>query len=382
MNFIKKHFQVIVAVIHGIFLFTVLWLVTNSSWSSRVDEAIFSKVNSIRSKIFSNNPHYDHGFAFVNVSRDLKLVADPAEYGDISITDRGKLASFFKILADNGNQHHYALCDIFLEYPAEDDTALALQVQRCNKLLFPFHLANDSIKRPCVPVHSALSDFVTYTGNFSKFKLLYKDSIKTTPLILLETIDKKKYPYSFLGFKSIFPRYYIRPSQLLDTKQYPYFNLGELLMLSETPGFYNEFLKDKFIVIGNFDSDIHTTPAGKMPGALILLNSYLTIRNEGNVSWLWALFMIASLSYTSYMLFFKKIMAPDVGKRPWLDLFMQFFVNKYFSFGGICLLLIILSTFIFGVQPNVSIVLSYLLIVNFWLEFYKKHYKKQIPEEK
>lgn len=383
MIFFKKHFKPIVAIAHGIFLFAMLWVMTNSSWSINIDEEILSRVNSLRSCLFGNKIKYDHGFIFINVSKDLKLVPDPEEYGEIPITDRKKLAEFFKILADNANQDYYVLCDIFLEYPSDDDTSLLQQLLRCKNLLFPFHLTNDSVELPCLPVNAALSDFTTYTGGgFSKFKLMYKDSIKTIPLVLLEKIDKKRYPSTCFDFAYVFPHYYITQDHLTNTKKYPYFNLGELLMLSETPTFYDEFLKNKFIVIGNFESDIHQTPVGQMSGPLILLNSYLTIRNERHAGWLWAIFMIAGLSYTSYLLFFLKVKPPDVGKRPWLDFIMEIFVNKYFSFSGICLVLIILSTFIFSVQTNMSAVLVYLLTINFIKIFYEKHYKKEIKTQK
>lgn len=362
--------------LHSIILFIVLWQVSNSSYTSAVDEEIMKKVNAASTRLFGNNANYDHDFVFVNVSRDLKLVSDPAEYGEIAITDRSKLAQFFKILADNGNKHHYVLCDIFPEYPDDDDSALLAETGSCKKILFPYHLAGDSIMKPCVDVPSALSDFITNTGDFSKFKLLYNDTIKTTPVALLEEIDQKKYPRSYLDFKSVFPKYYIQSSQLFETKKYPYYNLGELLMLSEADSFYNKFLENKFIVVGNYDTDVQNSAVGKIPGPLILLNTYLSIRNRGAVSWWWALFMIAGLSAISYLLFFKKVKAPVIYKHPWLDLLMQFFVNDYISFFGICLLLATLSELIFSVQVSFSVLLSYLFVVNFFKEFYKRHYKK------
>jgi hypothetical protein len=341
-----------------------------------VDEGIMKKVNAAVNKFSASNAHYDHDFVFVNISRDLRLVSDPAEYGETAITDRSKLAQFFKILADNGNKHHYALCDIFLEFANEDDTALLAQTKRSSKLLFPYHLVGDSIQRPCIEVHSALSDFVTSTGGFSKFKLLYNDSLKTTPLVLLEEIDKKKYPSSYLDFKSVFPRYYIRPSHIFETQQYPYYNLGELLMLSQADSFYQNFLENKFIVIGNYETDVHNSAVDKIPGPLILLNTYLSIRNRGHVSWWWALFMIVGLSGVSYILLFKKVKAPVMYKHPWLDLLMQLFVNEYISFFGICLVLAVLSELIFSVQVSFSVLLMYLFVLNFLKEFYKRHYKK------
>ncbi len=364
--------------LHGVLLFIILWQISNSSYTSAVDEEIMKKVNAASDKLFGSNAHYDHDFVFVNVSRDIKLVSDPTEYGETPITNRSKLAQFIKILADNGNRHHYVLCDIFLEFENEDDTALLAQTNRCTKLLFPYHLAGDSIQKPCMAVHSALSDFVTNTGGFSKFKLVYNDSITTTPLALLHDIDHKKYPASYLDFKSIFPKYYIQSAQLsAETQKYPYFNLGELLMLSETDSFYHQFLQNKFIVIGNYDTDVHSSAVDKIPGPLILLNTYLSIRNRGHISWWWALFMIAGLSAVSYLLFFKKVKPPVIYKYPWLDFIMQIFVNNYISFFGICLLLAVLSEFIFSVQLSFSALLSYLLLVNFFREFYNRHYKKE-----
>lgn len=377
MNFFKKQYKIVAAILHGIFLFTGLWLLSNSSYTSAVDEGIMKKVHALTTKLVGSNMHYNHDFVFVNVSRDLKLISDPAEFGEIAVTDRSKLAQFFKLLANNGNRHHYALCDIFLEYPTEGDSALLSETKRCTKLIFPYHLAGDSIQKPCIEVHTALSDFVTNTGSFSKFKLVHRDSLKTTPLVLLEEIDKIEYHRNYLDFKSVFPRFYITASDLFDKKKYPYYNLGELLMLSEADSFYHQFLENKFIVIGNYETDVHNSAVSSIPGPLILLNTYLSIRNRGHVNWWWALFMIAGLSGLSYLLLFKKVKAPIIYKHPWLDLLMQLFVNDYFSFFGICLLLAVLSEIIFSVQVSFSMLLTYLFVVNFLKEFYKRHYIKE-----
>ena len=87
--------------------------------------------------------------------------------------------------------------------------------------------------------------------------------------------------------------------------------------------------------------------------------------------------MIVGLTAVSYLLFFKKVKAPVIYKYPWLDLLMQLFVNNYISFFGICLLLAVLSELIFSVQMSFSVLLMYLLVVNFFKEFYKRHYKKE-----
>lgn len=377
MKFLKQNRRILAAILHAFVLFIVLWQVSNSSYTSKVDEELSKKVNAAANKLTGSNTGYKKDFVFVNVSRDLKLVSDPAEYGEIAITDRSKLAQFCKILADNGNRHHFVLCDIFPEFPDEDDSSLQVQTSRCKKILFPYHLSGDSIVKPCLDVPSALSDFVTNTGDFSKFKLQYNDSIQTTPLALLQQIDQQQYRRRFLDFTSIYPQYYIQPSHLFETKRYPYYNLGELLMLSEADSFYHKFLEDKFIVIGNYDTDVQNSTVGKMPGPLILLNTYLSVRNRGHISWWWALFMVAGLTGLSYLLLFKKVKAPVIHKYPWLDLLMQLFVNDYISFFGICLLLAVFSELVFSVQVSFSVLLTYIVVINFFKDFYRRHYKKE-----
>jgi hypothetical protein len=44
-----------VAVLHGIFFFIILWLVSNSSYTSGVDEEIMKKVNAASDRLFGSN---------------------------------------------------------------------------------------------------------------------------------------------------------------------------------------------------------------------------------------------------------------------------------------------------------------------------------------
>ena len=108
MKFLKKQYKIIFATIHGVLFFIILWLLSNSSYTSRVDEEIMKKVNAVGNKIAGSNTHYEHDFVFVNVSRDIKLVSDPAEYGETPITDRSKLARCIAIarLAHNPKTLH------------------------------------------------------------------------------------------------------------------------------------------------------------------------------------------------------------------------------------------------------------------------------------
>ena len=199
--------------------------------------------------------------------------------------------------------------------------------------------------------------------------------------MLHEQLNTKREGLSYLDLRSFAPRYYIRPNQIFVTKEYPYFNLGELLTVaSVSTSFYDDFLKNKFIVIGNFETDTHYTPIGKMYGPLILIDAYISLKNgRARLSWGWILFMVASLSVTSYILFFVKIKPPEVKVSPWIDFILHNFLNKIFCFLTICSVIVFLSELLFSIQITISLLFLYLTYVSWIISYYNKHFKKQQP---
>ena len=77
-------------------MFVCLWLINNSSYTTFTDEDALMKVNKIEQNISSNKWLKDnYNFVFIDVSRDLDLMIDPNQGGQITITDRKKLTAFF-----------------------------------------------------------------------------------------------------------------------------------------------------------------------------------------------------------------------------------------------------------------------------------------------
>lgn len=375
MDKAKRNKRILVSLVNGIGLFICLWYINNSSYTTFTDEDALTKVNNIEQYIYSNKwLKKNYNFVFIDVSRDLDLMNDPVQGGQITITDRKKLTSFFQLLADNHNLHRFVLCDLFFEFPTNDDSALLYQINRCTHLLFPSHLENNLLIKPCIPVNTAIANYETYSGRFAKFQLLYKDSIETIPVKMMHELNGAK-KQVLQQLNTISPCYFITAKQL-QNHQYPFFQLGDLLESSNLiPDFYNKFLKNKFVIIGNFETDVHETPVGKTPGTLILLDVYLTLVAHKNISWLWVLFMIASLSCCSYLVFYKKVQPID-HKHPVVDLVLQLLINDYISYFGICLLMVIISELLFSTQIVISPILVYFICINFIVKFLHKHYLK------
>jgi len=350
---------------------------------------VLTKLDNTREMISRKKYKPPYSFIFVNVAKDLELVKDE-NGGDNVITDRQKLSSFFKILADR-NQHTYLIADIFFDIPSDHDNVLASELRRLRHVVFPKHLSDSGILPSVITVPSAVADYNTNTKRFSKFRLIYRDSLKTIPVIIHEELQHVKYSTRSWGvfcngsycMQPIAPRYYIKPEQFIDSRDYPYFNLGDLLILSGDSSFYDQFLKNRFILLGNFETDVHATPVGKMPGTLILLNTYLSLLNgkhQPSAWWFVTVFVLFFL--INLYLLFGEIKIPKIpdGKK-WWQLFINNQVNgflaNFISIAALCLLITIVSDFIFHVTPHTFIIFMYIIIYQGFTKYYNAWKKER-----
>ena len=364
-------------------LFIVFLFYNNGDFVLNGEEALLTKIDIGTEVIVPRKYKPPYNFIFINVGKDLAVVKDELG-GDNVITDRTKLASIFKILADH-DQHKYVLADILFDLPADNDSALSVQITRLKRAVFPTHRKDSGLIEPVFPVHTALADYNTNTHTFSRFRLMYNDTIKTIPVVMQEELQQVHYHKNWFGlfcngkycFQTIPPRYHIRQYQLQNTADYPYFNLGDLLMLSEDTGFYNQFLKDKFVVLGNFETDIHYTPIGKMPGVLVLLNTYLSLldgRQQPSIAWAITMFVIFFLINVSLLYGNIKIPKPAEHKKWWkVFVYHQFhgIVANFISIAGLCLFISFLSELIFHIKPHTFIIFMYIVMMQEIIKYYR-----------
>src|SRR5690606_9435943 len=96
---------------------------------------------------------------------------------------------------------------------------------------------------------------------------------------------------------------YIKPySFLQEDNAGDILGLSEILILASTTDI-SEFYKDKIIVIGDFRNDIHKTINGQMPGALILLNVFNTLKQgEHIVSKGWFICMLCAFTVFHFLI--------------------------------------------------------------------------------
>ncbi|MEO6541168.1 MAG: hypothetical protein ABIN74_09270, partial [Ferruginibacter sp.] len=206
-----------------VLLFFLFLFYNNGDFVLKGEEKLLARIDMLKQKILAEpKPPYD--FVFVNVGKDLEVVQD--ENGsDAIITNRARLASFFNVLAKR-NEHTYLLADIYFDLYSDNDSLLAGEINKLERVIFPKHLSDSGILPSVIPVPAAVADYRTNVKKFSKFRLIYRDSLKTIPVTIHEQLQHVKYNTGYWGascngrycLQTFSPQYYIRPEYLLETK--------------------------------------------------------------------------------------------------------------------------------------------------------------------
>jgi hypothetical protein len=304
----------IISVAHAFLLmaFSTLWL--NSSFTYG-DEKLLVQWSSIFKRVVlqmdEEPPKKD--YLFINLAYDKALIPREDGTGKEIITDRQLLADFFQILKKHQDSIKYTVCDVLLKGSSEADSSLQASIHGIHKIVFPTQLT-DSGKAESLTIQapSAIADYEMVNGGFLKFKLFQSNSVPTLPVYMYQEISGKelhqKFGWYFQGYRpvmnSLIIDYQIRTHELIDEGEYPVINLSELMLLPEEV-IANDFLKHRFIIMGDFKNDTHETIYGSTPGTLILLNVFLSLMDGQHlISIWWWIYLLLGFSFFSRRMLF------------------------------------------------------------------------------
>ena len=324
MNLIKKFkFKFFLVLVNTLFL--VLFTIALQYGSlTRTDESRFlGWASTFKHNILGIDPKPDEAnVIFLDVSKDIVTVDDPDfTYSGtdsilgakVIIKDRKKLAVLCRELNKNPNSYKYVFCDILFDYTSPDDPVFGPIIAKTKHLTATNIFENNQYIKPIFKISSGCVNYdLISQSSFSKMPLLYGDTIKSLPILVYENttgirVHKKNYLTYFdkqLAFNTIIPEMYYRPADLRrfdqDGKKANFFYLGDVITKRN---FFNDYLKGKFIIIGDFSGDKHSTFAGSIPGCLILFNIYLTLINHAPIfSLIWVLLLVVIYFVISYFL--------------------------------------------------------------------------------
>ncbi len=377
--------KILLSFLSGLIIFFITWMYQNSSFSRSVEDKFFKNVSLLWKYQLLSDPDKTADLVFINTGKDLDLVEDTIDYGNIAVSDRSLILQLVQHINAARQKPNYTVLDIQFYYPYSKDiaidTLLANELKNNNKILIPILRNGSEYKAPLYPATYGSSDYVTYVGNFNKFRILNQDSIKSIPVRMDEEINGTVYHDSWLfarcngrlSLSAMWPGYFINNDSVMnvwnDTSTLvknigdehiytskkristAYYNIGELILdLSVNPANRETYFKNKIVIIGNFQEDVHTTPIGKMSGPVILANLYLSLINRHHIiSPGWVIILLIVFSVLSYIAWFSgmpKVKLSEDAFPPYLLRLIQ----KYITYFGCMFLLAMISFFIYKVQ--------------------------------
>ncbi len=360
--------KIFISLFTGIIIFLITWVYLNQYYTLGLEDGLFKKITILKQKLLNIKPRKTKDFVFINTAKDLSLIEDTASYGNLPVSDRGKIVQLLRAINNAPSKPIFTLIDIQFYYPysidLNMDDSLQTEISRNKNIILSVLYKNGMIDTPLIKTNYGIADYVTYGSSINKFRLYYA-GLKTPsiPCLLYEKVDHanftgNKYATFCNGrlcFNYLWPTYYYDQDNIKTDA--PVYNIGSILLsLKNDSNRINDFVKNKIICIGNFTDDIIQTPRGRIPGTIILGDIYLSLLNDKHfVPWLWILFLILSFSILSYIALFRKIPELRLKFGFLFSKHLANFITQYISYIGILMLLSIVSFFLFEI--NVSLFL-------------------------
>jgi hypothetical protein len=403
-----KKTNVLVALATGIVIFITTWLYINSYYTLSVEDDLLSRQTFFLHKLVEHKPAKNKQFVFISTGKDLNLIDDTAGYGNISVSDRYKLYKLLQGINKAQAKPEYILLDLQFYYPysysVDDsiqniikksnmpslfpdksiDDSLTAEIAKNDKIAISVLLDKNKIQIPLYKSNYGIADYKTYGSFLNKFKVWYPDlNSISIPGLLHREMDGAHYTgnrfatfcNNRLSFNYIWPNYYYDENDVKADTTYQEYHIGSLLPLLNDPVAVKTIFKDKVVFIGNFEDDVHDTPAGKIPGTIVLADIYLSLLNGKHlVPYLWIVFMVVMFSLLSYMAIYNQL--PDVKLNFGFAFADQIsgFLKQYVSYIGILLLVSVLSVLLFDITISLLLPAFIFSAIDYVIQ---KKYKKK-----
>lgn len=349
------------------FLLVVLcYFVDNLKYSIVSGPSVGQRIEQFKEVAGMAKDSIPDDYVFINIAYDRQLVPVLDEFGfpqgEIDITDRNKLTSFFNQLDD---KHKYILLDVLISdnYKSDADSALVSSLIQTDRVSISQSRTVDLIDESLTG-KGGFTDYSTdiFETNFVKYQFL-NEGEPTMPYMAYQTIEPRKEIHSFgpiywsnghFYWNSLTLRFPIKlwnnptidENSDIAWQEKRILNLGAdvLDMGIDIPA----LVKDKIVVIGDFtEDDIHDTYLGKIAGPVININALEALRNnEAEIPWKLVIFLLLLYTTVGYITLRRPLSADSILKRLHIDTpiikYILSFVGYSFLFslisGGIYLL--------------------------------------------
>jgi hypothetical protein len=246
----------------------------------------------------------------VGYDKSLAYVVDDGDtIGQLDVTNRQELIHLLKIAHNSG--YKYLFMDV--RFPKqlvtnEDRELFALMRDMphfCISTHSDIEIADKGLQKV-----AAFADYgITLTTGFSRYEML-QNSGESVALAMYRDLDGGDIHHHWFyytdNYRPCYNNVFIPiSSELVSSFEHDGFNkymrLGSQLFAYDSDQEISDLLRNKYVIVGDFDNDLHTTYAGDIPGAMLSFLAYLSVHNHLHLvnPWLWLLqcLIYAAISY-------------------------------------------------------------------------------------
>lgn len=375
----------IISLLSGISLSIISWFYLNSNYTLEVEDSLFVKEVYLKNKLLHIKPSNDRPFVFINTGNDLKLIDNPEGLGSVVVADRYKLYQLIQLINKVKQHPKFILLNVQFAYAYQNssdsirkipgascktsdfpdpniDKLLQNEIEHSGKRLMMIATSeNGELKKPIYSGPYGISHFETYGKSVNKVELDFpKLNSYSVSCLLNQKLDNGVYQNrkffttcnGRLCFNYIWPDYfYYLTDSLTTAKQNVYYpSITGALADFRTLKNIDWFFKGKVIIIGNFNVTMDT-PAGKMPGTVAMIDTYLTLLNGKHlVSIYWLVFLFAVFSCLSFVAIFSEMPLLTFNFESAIAEKVNDFFKKYLSYLGALFVVSLLSVFLFNMS--------------------------------
>jgi hypothetical protein len=247
---------------------------------------------------------------FIDVSKSRYLVpvnSDSTE-NDV-IVNRQYLTRLFRFISANQNNVKYIFTDVIFDMPTADDSALSASMHALgNKFLCINTYNGDSaFQKNMLNARAATASVILQSGTVYKIPMLGSFADTLVPFKMYYDLEGHHIKSNFLftwfskqglAFNTQINDYVLRGKDFTGGG-YTKIGLGELVSLLQlSPEIFSQYLQGRYILIGDFENDSHSTYLNDQPGTLILFNAYLHLKNGQQFLSIWYLIILYLFLYT------------------------------------------------------------------------------------
>jgi hypothetical protein len=350
---------------------------------------------------------------FINISHDRQLVyvnPDDHDAGNTDITDRRKLLQFLRKIEDDSVKYKFIMMDIRFDrdLQTEYDDSLFHQIARMPNIVIAHHYYGeeddqiaDTVLRPFVgmsdyQIKGNLTNFSRYTFLQNKrpsLALKMYDDCLGQPTSIEQWGDIPVY-FSDHHLCANAPMLYITgniysimnlPAPEEDNDMtlfdymasYPYYeDLGADFLLLDGRD-WNADMDGRYIVVADFENDIHDTYVGKVPGAYITWMAFKYLVGGHHIlSWTYIFLSVIGYMLIIYFLFY----IDGVANKPEYkdNKVAQSLLSAVRWLGSVGLLYLVTFLFyrFFQMRFNITFPIMFItIVINFIIQISNKHEK-------